>query len=86
MMFLIQLNLGGLDVPMKRAHDAGARKLRQVPSGDTDGKLPSYVFYASAQRPSISLRYYSVTRNILDVPPVPLLAPSAIRKTDTDRL
>lgn len=26
---------------MKRAHGAEARKLRQVPSGDTDGKFPS---------------------------------------------
>lgn len=38
---LVHLNLVAFDVLMKRVHAAGARKSRQVPTGDTDRKFPS---------------------------------------------
>ena len=68
---------------MKRARDAGARKLRQVPSGDTDGKSPSSRL---SRRPRSSYsHHYSATLNILDALHVQVQAYNATRKIVTDK-
>lgn len=42
---------------MKHARDAGAKKLRQVPSGDTDGKFPSPRLSRSVWTSSLTYRF-----------------------------